>query len=85
MVEFGEWLCSDVLKYVPHRQWVFSPPKADVPYSKTATNLFHVRSQSSGKTKSLRMKGNESIFEIMMNWPPAPLPTRGASRPASGS
>lgn len=27
VVEFGEWLCSDVLKYVPHRQWVFSIPK----------------------------------------------------------
>jgi len=26
-VEFGEWLCTDVLKYVPHRQWVFSIPK----------------------------------------------------------
>ena len=27
MVEFGEWLCEKVLKYVPHRQWVFSIPK----------------------------------------------------------
>ncbi len=27
MVEFGEWLCEEVLKYVPHRQWVFSIPK----------------------------------------------------------
>jgi len=23
VVEFGEWLCTEVLKYVPHRQWVF--------------------------------------------------------------
>ncbi len=38
MVEFGEWLCEEVLKYVPHRQWVFSPPEADVPYSQTAAN-----------------------------------------------
>ena len=22
-----EWLCEQVLKYVPHRQWVFSIPK----------------------------------------------------------
>jgi hypothetical protein len=22
-----EWLCAEVLKYVPHRQWVFSIPK----------------------------------------------------------
>jgi len=27
VVEFGEWLCKAVLKYVPHRQWVFSIPK----------------------------------------------------------
>ena len=27
VVEFGEWLCAAVLKYVPHRQWVFSIPK----------------------------------------------------------
>jgi hypothetical protein len=23
----GEWLCTEVLKHVPHRQWVFSIPK----------------------------------------------------------
>lgn len=27
VIEFGEWLCSEVLKSVPHRQWVFSIPK----------------------------------------------------------
>ena len=27
MVESGEWLCTEVLKYVPHRQWVFGIPK----------------------------------------------------------
>ena len=27
VVEFGEWLCAEVLKSVPHRQWVFSIPK----------------------------------------------------------
>jgi len=27
VIEFGERLCEDVLKYVPHRQWVFSIPK----------------------------------------------------------
>jgi len=27
VVEFGEWLCEEVLKHVPHRQWVFSIPK----------------------------------------------------------
>ena len=27
VVEFGEWLCTQVLESVPHRQWVFSIPK----------------------------------------------------------
>lgn len=27
VVEYGEWLLSNVLKDVPHRQWVFSLPK----------------------------------------------------------
>lgn len=27
VVEFGEWLCEEVLKKVGHRQWVFSIPK----------------------------------------------------------
>lgn len=27
VVEFGEWLYGEVLKQVPHRQWVFSIPK----------------------------------------------------------
>jgi hypothetical protein len=27
VVEFGEWLCMDVLKKIPHRHFVFSIPK----------------------------------------------------------
>ena len=27
VVEFGEWLCIDVLKKVPHRHFVLSIPK----------------------------------------------------------
>jgi hypothetical protein len=27
VIEFGEWLCEEVLKAVPHRQWVLSIPK----------------------------------------------------------
>jgi hypothetical protein len=27
VVEFGEWLCEEVLKAVPHRHFVFSTPK----------------------------------------------------------
>jgi len=26
-IEFGEWLCGNVLKKVPHRHFVFSIPK----------------------------------------------------------
>jgi hypothetical protein len=26
-LEFGEWLCGDILKKVPHRHFVFSIPK----------------------------------------------------------
>jgi hypothetical protein len=48
VVEFGEWLCEEVLKYVPHRQWMFSPPEADVPYSKTIANLFYDGPQTLG-------------------------------------
>jgi hypothetical protein len=27
MVDFGEWLCTNVLKKIPHRHFVFSIPK----------------------------------------------------------
>jgi len=27
VIEYGEWLLTEVLKDVPHRQWVFSIPK----------------------------------------------------------
>ena len=27
VIEFGEWICEQVLKHAPHRQWVFSIPK----------------------------------------------------------
>ncbi|MEN6431564.1 MAG: transposase zinc-binding domain-containing protein [Smithella sp.] len=30
VVEFGEWLCLDVLKKVPHRHFIFSIPKRDI-------------------------------------------------------
>ncbi len=29
--QFGEWLCTRVLKLVPHRQWVFSLPNTYTP------------------------------------------------------
>jgi len=33
VVEFGEWLCSNILKKVPHRHFVFSIPKILVTFS----------------------------------------------------
>ncbi len=63
VVEFGEWLCEEVLKYVPHRQWVFSPPKADVPYSETAANLFYDGPQTIGQAKPMRLESIESLFD----------------------
>jgi hypothetical protein len=30
-LEFGEWLCLDVLKKIPHRHFVFSIPKIHAP------------------------------------------------------
>ncbi len=35
----------------------------DFQYSETIAGLFHVRSQSSGKTESVRMEGTEPIFD----------------------
>jgi hypothetical protein len=32
VVEFGEWLCMDVLKKIPHRHFIFSIPKILRPY-----------------------------------------------------
>jgi hypothetical protein len=39
------------------------PYKADFQYSETIAGLFHARSQSSGKTESVRMEDTEPIFK----------------------
>ena len=58
MVEFGEWLCTEVLKYVPHRQWVFVST-----YTKTAAYLFYDGPQAVVKAEPMRLESVESVFE----------------------
>ena len=41
VVEFGEWLCEEVLKYVPHRQWVFIIADKGVPIA-GSINIFNI-------------------------------------------
>jgi hypothetical protein len=56
VVEFGEWLCEEVLKYVPHRQWVFSIPKRLRVYFMTNRRLLSRLSQCAWKVLSTYLK-----------------------------
>ena len=56
VVEFGEWLCEDVLKYVPHRQWVFSIPKRLRIYFMMDRRLLSKLSQCAWKVLSRYLK-----------------------------
>ena len=56
MVEFGEWLCTEVLKYVPHRQWVFSIPKRLRIYFMIDRRLLTKLSQCAWKVLSRYLK-----------------------------
>ena len=56
VVEFGEWLCEEVLKYVPHRQWVFSIPKRLRVYFMTHRRLLSKLSQCAWKVLSAYLK-----------------------------
>lgn len=56
VVEFGEWLCEEVLKYVPHRQWVFSIPKRLRGYFMTNRRLLSKLSQCAWKVLSAYLK-----------------------------
>ena len=57
VVEYGEWLLTDVLKKVPHRHWVFK-------HTQTPPDLFHVRRLPARKTEQMRVERCERIFEI---------------------
>lgn len=56
VIEFGEWLCEDVLKSVPHRQWVFSIPKRLRIYFMLDRSLLAGLSQCAWKVVSLYLK-----------------------------
>ncbi len=56
VVEFGEWLCAEVLKYVPHRQWVFSIPKRLRIYFMMDRRLLSKLSQCAWKVLSRYLK-----------------------------
>jgi hypothetical protein len=54
--EFGEWLCEEMLKHVPHRQWVFSIPKRLRVYFMTNRRLLSKLSQCAWKVLSTYLK-----------------------------
>ena len=56
VVEFGQWLCEEVLKYVPHRQWVFSIPKRLRIYFMMDRSLLAKLSQCAWKVLSRYLK-----------------------------
>ena len=56
VVEFGEWLCEEVLKAVPHRHFVFSIPKILRRYF-----LYDRKLLSKGKI-------TEDLVDMLMKW-----------------
>ena len=54
VIEFGEWLCNQVLKSVAHRQWVFTIPKRLRIY-------FMFNRKLLAKLSRLRMEGVECL------------------------
>jgi hypothetical protein len=56
VIEFGEWLCGDVLKSVPHRQWVLSIPKRLRIYFMLDRSLLAALSRCAWKVVSLYLK-----------------------------
>jgi len=56
VIEFGQWLCEDVLKCVPHRQWVLSIPKRLRIYFMLDRSLLAKLSQCAWKVLNLYLK-----------------------------
>ena len=61
VVEFGEWLYGEVLKKVPHRQWVFSIPKRLRIYFLYDRRLLARLSQCAWKVLSAYLKQGASF------------------------
>jgi len=60
VIEFGEWLCENVLKSVPHRQWVFSIPKRLRIYFMYDRSLLSKLSRCAWKVLSIYLKQSVS-------------------------
>lgn len=61
VVEFGEFLCGEVLKQVPHRQWVFSIPKRLRLYFMYDRSLLAKLSRCAWKVLSVYLKQGVSL------------------------
>ncbi len=60
VVEFGEWLCEEVLKAVPHRHFTFSIPKILRRY------FLYDRSLLSGLSGAVRLGSDQAILLIFI-------------------
>ena len=70
VVEFGKWLCAEVLKYVPHRQWVFSIPKRLRIYFMFDRSLLAKLSRCAwppARRPTARRESTESIYDPNRN------------------
>jgi hypothetical protein len=56
VVEFGEWLCANVLKNVPHRHFVFSIPEILRRYFVYDRHLLHVLSRCAWESLKIFMQ-----------------------------
>ena len=63
VIEFGQWLCEEVLKHVPHRQWVFSIPKRLRIYFMAHRRLLAELSRRAWKVLSKYLKAGVSYAD----------------------
>lgn len=63
VIEFGQWLCEEVLKHVPHRQWVFSIPKRLRIYFMAHRRLLAELSRRAWKVLSQYLKAGVSYAD----------------------
>jgi hypothetical protein len=61
VIEFGEYLYEEILKDVPHRQWVFSIPKRIRPYFMYNRKLLSKLSKCAWKVLSDYLKESVSV------------------------
>ncbi len=72
MTEYGEWLLTEVLKDVPHRQWVFSVPKRLRIYFLYDRKLLAKLSVCAWKVINTYLKStvryDNAVIENMLSW-----------------